>query len=71
MPHERLGEEVCACIKVKSGKSLTVQDIKDFCKGQLTYSKIPSKIKLVDDFPKTLSGKIQKFKLIEDLTKKL
>lgn len=60
---------MCACIRVKPGKTLTLENIKDFCKEHLTYSKIPSKMKIFEKFPKTLSGKIQKFKLIEEVTK--
>ncbi|XP_044268322.1 medium-chain acyl-CoA ligase ACSF2, mitochondrial isoform X2 [Tribolium madens] len=63
LPHERLGEEVCACIRVKPGTNVTFEDIVSFCKGKLAHFKIPSKLKIVEEFPKTTSGKIQKFKL--------
>jgi acyl-CoA synthetase (AMP-forming)/AMP-acid ligase II len=63
LPHERLGEEVCACIRVKPGSNVTSENIVNFCKGKLSHFKIPSKIHIVDEFPKTTSGKIQKFKL--------
>lgn len=64
IPHERLGEEVCACVRVKEGSNLTIEDIKNFCKGNIAHFKIPSKLTIVESFPKTASGKIQKFKLV-------
>ncbi|RZC39358.1 acyl-CoA synthetase family member 2, mitochondrial, partial [Asbolus verrucosus] len=71
LPHERLGEEVCAYIRIKPGSNVTFQDVVKFCKGKLSHFKIPSQIRVVEQFPKTLSGKIQKFKLKEIATKSL
>ena len=66
MPDPRLGEEICAYIRLKQDvKPLSMEDIKAFCKGKLAYFKIPRYIRIVEDFPKTTSGKIQKFKLQE------
>ena len=66
MPDPRLGEEICAYIRLKEGvKPLSIDDIKAFCKGKLAYFKIPRYIRIAEDFPKTTSGKIQKFKLQE------
>lgn len=67
LPHERLGEEICACIRT-TNQSLSLEDIKTFCKGKVAHFKIPSKLKIVEGFPKTASGKIQKFKLINMFT---
>ncbi|KAG4077543.1 hypothetical protein HA402_002970 [Bradysia odoriphaga] len=70
VPDERLGEEICVHIRTtEKGKSLTADDIRNFCKGSIAYFKIPKYIKFVDDFPKTTSGKIQKFKLQEQFVK--
>ncbi|XP_063922118.1 medium-chain acyl-CoA ligase ACSF2, mitochondrial-like isoform X1 [Zophobas morio] len=69
-PHTRLGEEVCACITIKPQSHLTLEDIATFCKGKLAYFKIPSRMEIFDNFPKTVSGKIQKFKLKEILSEK-
>lgn len=63
--HERLGEEVCACIKLTSGTTVTLEEVKNYCKGKLSYYKIPTRIEIMDSFPKTLIGKIQKSKLTE------
>lgn len=65
LPHERLGEEVCACVRVKEGKSISLMEIKEYCKGKLAAFKVPSVLEIVDAFPTTQSGKIQKFKLIK------
>lgn len=70
LPHERLSEEVCACVRLnESTKTISLEDIKTFCKGKIAQFKIPSKLFVVDTFPKTLSGKIQKYKLVEMFSK--
>nr|XP_037281545.1 medium-chain acyl-CoA ligase ACSF2, mitochondrial-like [Rhipicephalus microplus] len=65
VPDERMGEEACAWIILKPGCSATEEDIKNFCKGKLSHFKIPRYIFFVDTFPKTLSGKVQKFAIRE------
>ncbi|XP_056635689.1 medium-chain acyl-CoA ligase ACSF2, mitochondrial-like [Diorhabda sublineata] len=64
VPHERLGEEVCAFIKTKNNRTITTSDIFEFSKGKLSNFKIPSNVKIVDHFPTTTSGKVQKYKMI-------
>ncbi|KAK5645290.1 hypothetical protein RI129_006590 [Pyrocoelia pectoralis] len=65
LSHKRLGEEVCACVKVRDGggAKLTLEAIVDFCKENLAKFKIPSQLRIVEEFPKTQSGKIQKYLL--------
>lgn len=65
MPSERLGEEVCAFIRVQDGKTVTKDNIKEFCKDKISHFKVPQYVIEVDSFPKTVSGKIQKFVLKE------
>lgn len=65
VPDKRLGEEACAWIMLKPGSNTTEEDIKNFCKGKLSHFKIPRYILFVDTFPKTLSGKVQKFAMRE------
>ncbi|XP_062976306.1 medium-chain acyl-CoA ligase ACSF2, mitochondrial [Elgaria multicarinata webbii] len=62
---ERLGEEICASIRVKAGEECTAEELKAFCKGKIAHFKIPRYIVFVKDFPLTVSGKIQKYKLKE------
>ncbi|XP_055710383.1 medium-chain acyl-CoA ligase ACSF2, mitochondrial-like [Phlebotomus papatasi] len=71
VPDERLGEELCAFVRLRAESgSFTENDIKDFCKGKISFHKIPRYIEIVTDFPKTLSGKIQKFKLQQQFEEK-
>ncbi|XP_068085265.1 medium-chain acyl-CoA ligase ACSF2, mitochondrial [Anabrus simplex] len=65
VPDERMGEEMCAFIRLSPGSTVTSDDIKRFCKGKIAHFKIPKYIWFVSEFPKTVSGKIQKFNLQE------
>ncbi|GAA6151597.1 AMP-binding protein [Pseudoteredinibacter isoporae] len=63
-----MGEEVCAWVKLKDGKSLAAQEIREHCQGKITHFKIPRYIRIVESFPMTVTGKIQKFKMREQMT---
>ncbi len=65
VPSPKYGEQVGAFIRVKKGQSITEEEIRDFCRGQIARFKIPKYIFFVDEFPMTASGKIQKYKLSE------
>ncbi|RWS06862.1 acyl-CoA synthetase-like protein [Dinothrombium tinctorium] len=66
VPDKRVGEELCAWIKLKNSKEqITPEDIKEFCKDKLTYFKIPKYIMFVEHFPMTATGKMQKFIMSE------
>ncbi len=65
IPDERLGEKVAAWIRLKSGQKATVAEIRNFCKGQIAYFKIPQHIRFVEAFPMTANGKVQKFLMRE------
>ncbi|MBR8662662.1 AMP-binding protein [Bacillus paralicheniformis] len=65
VPDETFGEEVSAWIKLKSGASMTADELKEYCKGKIARYKIPRYIAFVEEFPMTASGKVQKFKLRE------
>lgn len=71
VPDERYGEELCAWIKPRDGSTLSEQDIRDFCDGQISRQKIPRYIRIVEEFPMTASGKIQKFKIREMMKEEL
>lgn len=66
-----MGEEVCACIQLKQGEKTTPEEIKAFCKGKISHFKIPRYIVFVTSFPLTVSGKVQKFTLREQMEKHL
>jgi fatty-acyl-CoA synthase len=65
LPDERFGEEVCAWIRLKPGAELTEEAVKQFCQGRIAHYKIPRYVAVVDEFPSTVTGKVQKFKLRE------
>jgi fatty-acyl-CoA synthase len=65
IPNARLGEIVAAWVRLKPGLDATEEEIKEFCRGQIAYYKIPEHVRFVDDFPATLSGKIQRYKIRE------
>ena len=58
---DRYGEELCAWIRVRSGEQLTAEEVRAFCQGQIAHNKIPRYVEFVDEFPMTVTGKIQKF----------
>ena len=66
VPDERYGEELMACVIPRAGATVTEDEIREFCNGQIAHYKIPRYIKLVDSFPMTVTGKVQKFKMRED-----
>jgi fatty-acyl-CoA synthase len=71
VPDERLGEVVLAWIRLKPGETSTEEEIRGFCEGKIAYFKIPQHIRFVDQFPMTVTGKIQKFKIRELETRQL
>jgi len=71
VPDKRYGEELCAWVILKAGHAATADEIREFCKGQIAHYKIPRYIKFVDAFPMTITGKIQKFVMREQMKKEL
>ena len=67
MPDKKYGEELCAWIVLKPGEALSEEAIRDFCKGQIAHYKVPRYIRFVSNFPMTVTGKIQKFKIREEM----
>ncbi len=71
VPDPKYGEEVCAWIKLHAGESATEQEIRAFCEGKIAHFKIPRYIRFVDAFPMTVTGKVQKFVMREQMTAEL
>lgn len=71
VPDDRFGEELCAWIRLRDGESVSADDIRAFCQGQIAHYKIPRYIEFVDSFPMTITGKIQKFVMREKMKEKL
>ena len=71
VPDPKYGEELCAWIMLKTGEDATPEDIRSFCDGQIAHYKIPRYIKFVAEFPMTVTGKVQKFKMRESAIEEL
>ena len=67
VPDPKYGEELCAWIIAKPGTQPTEDDIRAFCKGQIAHYKVPRYIRFVTSFPMTVTGKIQKFKIRDEM----
>lgn len=65
VPDQKYGEEVAAWIILKAGETLTEKELIEYCKGKISFHKIPRYIQFTDAYPMTASGKIQKYKLRE------
>jgi fatty-acyl-CoA synthase len=65
LPDARFVEEVCAWIRLKTGARAGEEDIREFCRGRIAHFKVPRYVVFVDEFPTTVTGKVQKFKLRE------
>ena len=66
IPDERFGEQVCAWVRTRA--TIEPETITDWCRGKIAHHKIPVRVRIVDELPMTVTGKIQKFKL-RDLAK--
>ena len=71
VPDQALGEEIMACIILKKGESMTVEEMKKYVLDHMAKHKVPKYIDFVDSFPMNDAGKIQKFKMREEAVKKL
>jgi fatty-acyl-CoA synthase len=58
---QKYGEELCAWIRLREGETMSEDDVRDFCRGQIAHQKIPRYVEFVDEFPMTATGKVQKF----------
>jgi fatty-acyl-CoA synthase len=71
VPSERYGEEVMAWVKLREGAAVTGDDLAAYCKGRIATFKIPRHWKFVDEFPMTVTGKIQKFRMRDTAVEEL
>src|SRR5260370_3570135 len=71
LPDPKYGEELCAWLKLKQGAAATEQEIREFCRGRLAHFKVPRYVRFVTSFPQTVTGKIQKFKIREQMCQEL
>ena len=71
VPDEKYGEAVVAWVRLKEGETADAEEIRNYCNEQIAYYKVPKYIVIVDEFPMTVTGKIQKFKMREKTIKDL
>ena len=71
LPDEYYGEVVMAWVKLHSGESATTEEIQDYCHGEIAHFKIPKHVWFVDEFPMTVTGKLQKFRMREMTLEKM
>jgi fatty-acyl-CoA synthase len=67
VPDPKMGEEICAWVQLHPGETMTEDELKDFCRDQITHFKIPRHVRFVDEYPMTVTGKIQKFIMREQM----
>ena len=65
MPDERYGEELMAWVIPRAGATVTEEQVREHCRGRIAHFKVPRYVRIVDAFPVTVTGKVQKFKLRE------
>lgn len=71
VPDPKYGEEIIAWVSLKEEGSLSKEKIKEFCKGRIAHFKVPRYIRFSDEFPMTVTGKVQKYKMREISIKEL
>ncbi len=71
VPDTRYGEELCAWIRLAPGETADEDEIRSFCKGQIAHHKIPRYVRFVNEFPMTVTGKVQKFLIRDQMIREL
>ena len=71
IPDDKMGEEICAWLTPRPGQPLSQDDIRSFCQGQIAHYKIPRHIRVVDEMPMTITGKVQKFVMRDRMLEEL
>ena len=61
LPDPKMGEELCAWVCLAPGERADEDEIRAYCRGQIAHFKIPRYVRFVDEFPMTVTGKVQKF----------
>jgi fatty-acyl-CoA synthase len=71
VPDEKYGEQLLAAVRLRPGAALTEDDVRGYCQGRLAHYKVPRYVRFVQDYPMTVTGKIQKFKIREEAVREL
>ncbi len=65
VPDAKYREEICAWVRLREEQTLTLEELKAFCQGKIAHYKVPRYLKVTDDFPMTVTGKIRKVEMRE------
>jgi len=71
VPDERYGEELCAWVQLAAGETLDADGLRAFCEGEIAHYKIPRYVRFVEAFPLTVTGKVQKYVMREQMIDEL
>ncbi len=71
MPDQKYGEQLLAAVRLRPGASIGEEDIRLYCKDKLAHYKVPRYVRFVEEYPMTVTGKIQKFKIRDDAVREL
>ena len=66
VPDPKYGEELMAAVRLRPGATITEEELRDFCRGTIAHYKVPRYVRFVDEFPMTVTGKVQKYKMREE-----
>lgn len=67
VPDARYGEEVCAWVILRPGETMTDEELREYCRGQIAHYKVPRYVRFVEEMPMTVTGKVQKFVMREQM----
>ncbi len=65
VPDEFFGEQIMAWVQLHAGETMSEDELKAYCKSSIAHFKVPNYVRFVDDFPMTVTGKLQKFRMRE------
>jgi fatty-acyl-CoA synthase len=71
VPDAKYGEEICAWVRLKDGAGLTIEELRSYCQGKIAHYKVPRYLRVADEFPMTVTGKIRKVEMREVSTTEL
>ena len=71
VPDPKMGEELCAWVRLAPGEIANEDEIRAYCRGRIAHYKIPRYVRFVDDFPMTVTGKVQKFLIRQAMIEEL
>ena len=71
VPDPKYGEELLAAVRLRAGAEVTEEQLREYCRGRIAHYKVPRYVRFVDEFPMTVTGKVQKFKMREQAVAEL